>query len=222
MLDLFFLAGLPYVAVFTMVVGSIYRFNSNRFSYSALSSQFLENDKVFWGSLPWHLGLGIVFFGHLIAFLFPRFWQDLASGGTMVILIEITGLAAAVACFIGLLVLFIRRLFTSRIQAVTSTMDLVILLLLLVQIVLGILTAVLYPWGSSWAPGTMSPYLWSLVSFSPNIAFVENLPIIVKLHLIFAWVIVLLIPFSRLVHAFSLPFRYFTRPPQVVIWNRRK
>src|SRR5690606_18325923 len=49
--------------------------------------------------------------------------------------------------------------------------------------------------------------------------FVNELPGVMKLHLTGAWVILLLLPFSRLVHIFSLPLEYITRPPQKVVWT---
>ena len=44
---------------------------STGFTVSSLSSQFLEGDKLFWGAVPFHIGLLAVFFGHLLAFLLP-------------------------------------------------------------------------------------------------------------------------------------------------------
>ena len=67
--DFILYAALPYMALTLAVVGSIYRFASDRFSYSALSSQFLEGRRLFWGSAPFHYGILVVLAGHLIAFL---------------------------------------------------------------------------------------------------------------------------------------------------------
>ncbi|MBX7259662.1 MAG: respiratory nitrate reductase subunit gamma, partial [Candidatus Hydrogenedentes bacterium] len=67
----FFYVGLPYMALFSLVAVSIARLRVNRFSYSSLSSQFLESKQLFWGSMPWHIGILIVFLGHLLPFLFP-------------------------------------------------------------------------------------------------------------------------------------------------------
>ncbi len=61
----------PYAALAVFLVGSIYRYKNKGFSVSSISSQFLEGRKLFWGSQPFHWGLLILFFGHLIAFLFP-------------------------------------------------------------------------------------------------------------------------------------------------------
>ncbi|MBW2404584.1 MAG: respiratory nitrate reductase subunit gamma [Deltaproteobacteria bacterium] len=61
----------PYVAGIVFLVGVTYRYRQTGFTVSSLSSQFLEGDKLFWGAVPFHLGLMVVFFGHLLAFLLP-------------------------------------------------------------------------------------------------------------------------------------------------------
>jgi len=63
---------LPYIAIAVFFVGVIYRYRVTPFKYSSLSSQFLEGNKLFWGSVPFHFGMLVVFLGHLIAFLCPR------------------------------------------------------------------------------------------------------------------------------------------------------
>ena len=60
------------------------------------------------------------------------------------------GIALSVLCVVGLAVLALRRLTSARVQAVTTTMDLVVLAVLLVQIVLGLAVAVHYRWGAAW------------------------------------------------------------------------
>jgi nitrate reductase gamma subunit len=98
-------------------------------------------------------------------------------------------------------------------------MDLVVLFLLFLQVILGILTAMTYRWGSVWSTETTTPYLWSLLTLHPDPLYVAGMPLLVKAHLTGAWVILLAIPFSRLVHMFSLPLEYLFRPPQKVVWN---
>ena len=61
----------PYTSLAIFLIGSIYRYKNRAFSVSSLSSQFLEGKKLFLGSQLFHWGLLILFFGHLIAFLFP-------------------------------------------------------------------------------------------------------------------------------------------------------
>ena len=84
MSDIVIYAVFPYLAIFVAVVGGVYRYRTNRFSYSTLSSQLLENRKLFWGSVPWHYGIVVVLFAHLIGFLIPGMWANLTSNpGTL-------------------------------------------------------------------------------------------------------------------------------------------
>ena len=97
-------------------------------------------------------------------------------------------------------------------------MDIVIVVLLLVEVCLGLWTAWQYRWGSSWFAATLTPYLRSIFVFDPEIAAVSAMPWPVKYHIVGAFLIVLLIPFSRLVHVLVVPFHYIWRPYQRVIW----
>ena len=87
MVESFLFIGLPYLAVVLMVVVSIYRFRNKQFTYSALSSQFLESKWLLWGSIPWHIGILVIFLGHVIPFLIPGVWQALTSNGLFLLLV---------------------------------------------------------------------------------------------------------------------------------------
>ena len=45
---------------------------------------------------------------------------------------------------------------------------------------------------------------------------------LIKLHFAGGFVILALLPFTRLIHAVTLPIGYLWRPYRVVIWNRRQ
>lgn len=219
MIDSFLFIGLPYVAIVACIVGTFYRLRSERFSQSALSSQFLESNKLVWGSMPWHIGIGVIILAHLLVLFFPGLWYSALLNPTVLYATESIGIALATLALVGLLVLLVRRVTSSRIQAVTSTMDLVILTLLIVQVGLGLITAVTCRWGALWAPSTMVPYMWGLLTFHPESSYVDGLPLVMKGHVLIAWLILLLIPFSRLVHVFALPVDYLLRSPQKVVWT---
>ena len=68
--DFLFIA-LPYVAVTVFLIGTVYRYRGTKFKFSSLSSEFLEGKKLFWGSVPFHYGIIFLFFGHMVAYLFP-------------------------------------------------------------------------------------------------------------------------------------------------------
>jgi nitrate reductase gamma subunit len=219
MIELLLFVVLPYLALIICIGGSIYRARTQALTYSALSSQFLENRSLVWGSLPWHIGILAILLGHFIALFFPGFWQSVVSFQPLLIGIETIGLALAIGCLVGLIVLLVRRVTSSKVQAVTSPMDMVVLVLLLLQVGLGIGIATAYRWGASWSVGTMTPYIWSILTFQPNTSYITDLPVMAKMHIVGAWLLVLIVPFSRLIHMFALPIAYLMRPPQNVVWT---
>jgi nitrate reductase gamma subunit len=220
--NLFFIV-FPYVAIAVFLFGSIYRYRSTAFKYSSLSSQFLEGKKLFWGAVPFHWGILVVFLGHLIAFMFPRETLLWNSHPVRLIILEVTAFIFGLSVFFGLLALFTRRLTNPRLQVVTNKMDVILEVVLLAQIVLGLWIALGYRWGSSWFAADLSPYLWSIVKLDPKIDAIVALPLVIQAHIVGAFLILLLIPFTRLVHFLVAPLHYIGRPYQRVIWywNRR-
>jgi nitrate reductase gamma subunit len=100
-------------------------------------------------------------------------------------------------------------------------MDILVLLLLLTQVVAGLWTAIFYRWGSTWYAGFAVPYIWSILKLNPDVSLISNLPMMVKMHISGAYLLVMLLPYTRLVHFLLVPVTYLWRPYQVVIWNRR-
>jgi len=215
----FFFIAFPYVALVIFLIGSIYRYRVTRFKFSSLSSQFLESGQLFWGSVPFHWGIIILFFGHLIGFLIPNSVLAWNSEPVRLLIIETAAFIFGLSAFIGLIILFIRRIINKRIVSVTTKMDYLIEILLLIQIFLGLWVATGYRWGSSWFAVVLSPYLMSIFTFNPQINAVSNLPLVIQLHIINGFLIILLIPFTRLVHFLVYPLNYLWRSYQKVIWN---
>ncbi|MCF8244162.1 MAG: respiratory nitrate reductase subunit gamma [Saprospiraceae bacterium] len=217
-LDNFFLIALPYIALFVFVIGSIWRYRSNGFKFSSLSSQFLEGRQLFWGSVPFHIGMLFLLFGHLTAFLLPRATLLWNGHPVRLIILEVTAFIFGIAVLIGIVNLLYRRITNPRISIVTTKMDYAIIALLLVQVVSGLWVAYNFRWGSSWFASVLSPYLWSVFALQPDVAAVSAMPWVVKFHIVGAYLTVLLIPFSRMVHFLVPPIDYIWRPYQQVIW----
>jgi nitrate reductase gamma subunit len=59
----------------------------------------------------------------------------------------------------------------------------------------------------------------SLFVLQPNVAAIEHAPLVYQLHAIIAWVFWAAFPFSRLVHAWSIPLQYLGRP--YILYRRR-
>ncbi len=211
----------PYVAVVVAVAGGVYRYFADRFSYSSMSSQFLENRMLFWGSVPFHYGIVIILLGHIMGGLFPYYSNFLIVNVFHMYTLELGGIALGLLTNFGVILLIIRRLVYPKLVPETTLMDWVILLVLLAQVLSGSYIAHFYRWGAVWYPYSPVPWLKSLAHLDPQIDFITPLPWIIRFHALNAFVIVGLIPFTRLVHIFTAPVTYIWRPLQVVIWNKK-
>jgi nitrate reductase gamma subunit len=218
-LDGLLLGILPYVVFAVFFILTIQRYRARSFTYSSLSSQFLENRQHFWGMVPFHYGILVVLAGHVVGLLIPRSVLAWNSRPLRLYVLEIAALVFGVLTVLGLGALLVRRASHARLRMVTSRGDWIILMLLMAQVVGGVLIAVLYPWGSSWYAALGAPYLWSIARFHPDVALVAGLPWLVKFHIINAFLIVAIFPFTRLVHILVVPNPYLWRKPQVVRWN---
>lgn len=222
MINFFLFAILPYIAVTIAIVGTIWRYVSNRFSFSTISSQFLEGRRLFWGSVPWHWGIITVLLGHLFVVFFPMAVKGFISAPVRLYLLQGTGFALGTLLLFGLILLLWRRATEPRVRAVTSRIDVVLLVLLLLQAVSGLIIAIFFRWGTSWSLGTAVPWIGSLASLSPKVEYVADLPVLVKIHAVNAMLLIGIFPFSRLVHVLSIPLAYMWRPYQRVTWYRRQ
>jgi nitrate reductase gamma subunit len=217
--DVFLFAVFPYVVGLSAIVISLWRYVTTGFKFSSLSSQFLEGKSLFWGSVPWHMGIMIVLLGHLIAFLFPREILVWNSIPVRLLILEVSALACGLLAFIGMVLLIHRRLTNDRIRAVTSKVDVLVLTLLFIQVGTGVSIALTNRWGSSWFAIALAPYLQSIFTLQPKVNFIAGMPFLVKLHVFNAFLIIGVLPFTRLIHLLVPPLAYIVRPYQLVMWN---
>ena len=217
-LDYFFFSAFPYVAIIVFFVGTIYRYKETGFKVTSLSAQFLESKKGFWGTVPFHWGILMLFLGHMVAFLLPSSVLAWNSDPVRLIVHEGISFTFAVAVVVGLVGLILRRVMDPRLRVVTTRMDYFVEFVLLLQVLLGCWIALGYRWGSSWFAADLSPYLWSIIKLNPQTAAVVAMPLVIKAHIVGAFSILLIFPFTRLVHIVVAPFHYIWRPYQVVIW----
>ena len=222
MTDMILFGVFPYVAVALMIGVGIYRYSVDRYSWSSQSSQFLESRVLFWGSIPWHYAILLILLAHFLAFLIPSGWAVVVGSPLRLYLLEVTGLALGISTLIAVALLIFRRIGNPRVSAVTTVIDWLVLLALLLQVATGVYIAFTLRWGSVWYLHTATPWLWSLFKLDPQVHYLAALPAVVKLHAFNAFLILALFPFSRLVHVISVPLTYLSRPYQVVVWYRER
>ncbi len=217
-LDAVLFVVLPYISLVLFLLVTIQRYRKQSFTYSSLSSQFLENRHHFWGLVPFHYGLLIVVVGHIVGFLVPGSVIAWNAEPLRLWILEVTALVGGLLTLVGFVNIIVRRFTSPKVRVVTSFADWFLYGLLLVQFVSGIYTAIFVRWGSSWYASNAVPYLKSLFVLSPELAFVAPLPVVAKIHLVCAFLIVGFFPFTRLVHILVVPNPYLWRRPQVVRW----
>jgi nitrate reductase gamma subunit len=222
-LDTFFFNMFPYVTIFTFFLVTIQRYRSKAYTYSSLSSQFLENKQHFWAMVPFHYGIISVLTAHFVWFLVPEtvlWWNSVPA---RLYVMEVAMFIFGLMTLIGLVNIILRRRTNTMAKMVTSPADWWVFAFLTVQVVTGLYTAYFYRWGSTWFAASLAPYLWSVIKLSPDLTYITAMPFMVKAHIVSAYSIILLFPFTRLVHALVVPNPYLWRKTQVVrwYWNRK-
>ena len=207
----------PYLAIAVFIIGHLYRYAADPYGWTAKSSELLEKEKLKWGSQLFHWGMVFVLLGHVGGLLVPiQAYQALGVGAEAYHFMAVTvgGLSGA-AVLAGLLILAFRRFAVRRIREISSTGDLVAVGLLIVVAGLGIFNTIGYNLlvGSYEYRLSVGPWLRSLLAFSPSAGLMERVPLPFKLHILAAFGLVGLWPFTRLVHVWSIPLEYLGRVP---------
>ncbi|WP_298562994.1 respiratory nitrate reductase subunit gamma [uncultured Aliiroseovarius sp.] len=222
-----FLFGIfPYIALGVGIMGSIARYDRDPFTWKTSSSQLLRRKQLVIGSSLFHVGVLIIFFGHLVGLLTPIWIFDAIgiSHGAKQLLAVVAGGIAGVMALVGGGMLFHRRWTDPRIRQTSSFWDIAILAMLLAQLVLGLGT-IFVSLGHldghemvkfmSWAQG--------IFTFDGAAAsYIADVSLVFKLHLFLGLTIILVFPFTRLVHMLSAPVRYIWRPGYQVVRSRRQ
>lgn len=209
----------PYLAGSVFLIGSLLRYDQGQFTWKTGSSQMLSSKNMRMASNLFHIGIIVIFFGHLAGLLTPHWvYSPFISAGTKQVIAVVVGGIAGVMCLVGGAMLFHRRLTNPRVRASSSTMDTVIIGLLVLQVALGLLT-ILPTLGHLDGSKMLQFSGWaqSIVFFQGGAAaYLEGVSWIYKLHILVGLTIILIFPFTRLVHVWSVPMGYVTRRYQIV------
>jgi nitrate reductase gamma subunit len=215
----------PYIALSVLAIGSIVRYDREPYSWRAGSSQLLRRRQLMVGSVLFHLGVLLIFAGHFVGLLTPIALFDAlgVSHGAKQLLAIIAGGVAGAFAFVGASMLLHRRLFDPRIRRNSSFSDIAILLMLWLQLVLGLATIFVsldhldgheMVKFMSWAQG--------IFTFEAGAsAYVLDVHPIFKAHLFLGLTILLVFPFTRLVHMLSAPVRYIWRPGYQIVRSKK-
>ncbi|NBC37225.1 respiratory nitrate reductase subunit gamma [Novosphingobium sp. FSY-8] len=215
----------PYIALAVLAVGSVIRYDREPYSWRAGSSQLLRRKQLIIGSVLFHLGVLMIFAGHLVGLLTPiAIWDALGvPHGAKQVLAMSAGGVAGIMAIAGATLLIHRRFFDPRVRAASNFSDNLVILLLWMQLALGLSTI---PVSAQHLDGhEMVKFMeWAQGIFTLRgdaADHIRDVALVFKLHLMLGMTILLLFPFTRLVHMLSVPVRYIWRSGYQVVRSRK-
>ncbi|WP_404452300.1 respiratory nitrate reductase subunit gamma [Virgibacillus necropolis] len=218
MTAIFWWAIFPYITIGIMIVGVLYRYAFRQMSWAAPSTEIFEKKWLRIGSPLFHWGIVFAFIGHLMGMVIPKgFYEFLGITDHLYHIGAIYGGGlAGLMVVVGLVILLIRKITIDRVRVHATFADFFTVISLLIVAGMGVYmtliyntTVVEYEYRT-----TIGPWFRSLFVFQPNYQLMETVPLIFRIHVISAFALFASIPFTRLIHFYSVPLKYPLRAPQ--------
>ncbi|MFZ0157842.1 MAG: respiratory nitrate reductase subunit gamma [Kineosporiaceae bacterium] len=205
----------PYLCLTTFVVGHVWRYTYDQFGWTTRSSQLYESALLRWGSPMFHFGMLGVIGGHVIGLLIPKTWTEAVGVDqeTYHLFAVVGGGIAGLAALAGLVILIYRRRTVGAVFWATTRMDKLMYAVLSSVIVLGMWnTLASSVFGHYDYRAGVSLWFRGVLTANPDPALMTAAPLGFQVHALLACLLFALWPFTRLVHVFSAPVGYLTRP----------
>ncbi|MCC3308313.1 respiratory nitrate reductase subunit gamma [Psychrobacter sanguinis] len=219
-LQIFLFGIYPYIALVVAILGTWARFDLSQYSWKAHSSQMLRKKNMRLASNLFHVGIIVVLLGHLFGMLTPHFiYETFISAAHKQILAVVVGGIAGMVCWVGMVMLMWRRFTDDRISNTSSFSDKLVLVLLFIQLNLGLIsifTSMKHLDGltmmnlAGWAQDITILRPWQAA------ARIEQASLIYQLHMALGITLIMIFPFTRLIHIISAPVWYLGRRYQIV------
>ena len=217
-LDTLLWVAFPYASLTLLVAGLVWRWRSDQFGWTTRSSQLHEKAILRLASPLFHVGFLMVIAGHFLGLIIPKTWTDAVGFREQAyhVLATSAGSLAALLTVVGLAGLLWRRFVTRSVRLATTRRDKVMYVLLTLPILLGtwatVSTQLLGQPGGYDYRETISPWLRSILTFAPQAEAMPTVPLAFRLHIVAGFLLFAIWPFTRLVHAVTIPGQYPTRP----------
>ena len=215
----FLFAVFPYLAMAVFVVGMIWRYKYDKFGWTTRSSQLYESKLLRIGSPLFHYGILMAVLGHAMGLVIPKGWTD-AMGidqHTYHLVAVIGGVTAGLMVTIGFIILVFRRRTVKTVFNATTVNDKVMYLVLGLNIFFGMWNTISTALGDehfyNYREG-VSVWFRSIFMAQPNVEAIAmaGTPIQFQVHAVLSFLLIMIWPFTRLVHVFSAPVQYLARP----------
>jgi nitrate reductase gamma subunit len=224
MMDQFLWVIFPYFSIAIFIVGHFFRYKHDQFSWTAKSSEFIEKKQLMIGSLLFHIGIIPVIFGHVAGLGIPKEWMravgvndHLYHIGAMYV-----GGFFGVVTLAGMLILTLRRITKEAVRKLSSMSDIIVNFLLLFIVFIGVYATLVtnniqhdFDYRD-----TISIWFRDLIILRPDAAYMVNVPLTFKIHVLTGFAIFAFWPFTRLVHVWSVPWNYVGR--SYILYRRNR
>lgn len=215
MIDQFLWVIFPYICIAVFIVGHVFRYRTDQFSWTAKSSEFIEKKQLMIGSLLFHIGIIPVIMGHISGLAIPKSWLQAVGVSDHLYhigAIYIGGFFGFVT-LAGMIILTSRRFTKSTVRKLSSTSDLIVNVILLFIVFMGMYATLVtnavqpdFDYRTS-----ISVWFRNLFILQPDASYMLNVPMSFKIHVVTGFLIFALWPFTRLVHVWSVPLNYVGR-----------
>jgi nitrate reductase gamma subunit len=206
---------IPYLCIALFVGGHIWRYRYDKFGWTTRSSQMYERRLLRWASPLFHFGILAALGGHIVGLLIPKSFTEavgISQTAYHVVAVGLGGIAG-VGTVLGLGLLIYRRRTVGPVFSATTKNDKFMYVFLAVTILLGLATTVNSNiLGHHDYRETVSPYFRSVFYLQPRGELMTASTLLFQAHVMSAWLLFAVWPFTRLVHMFSAPLGYLTRP----------
>lgn len=221
MLEVFWNSG-PYIVTMVFIVGMIWRYKYDRYGWTSRSSQIYEAKLLRIGSPLFHIGILMALGGHIMGLVIPAsLTEKIGISEHLYHVVAVAlGSVAGVMVVSGMTILIYRRRTVLRVFQVTTKTDKLMYLVLGSLVALGVYNTIglnllnlpgKYPDGYNYRE-TVSVWFRSIATFNPRADLMEEAPLTFQLHALASMALIAIIPVTRLVHIFSAPIGYVSRP----------
>lgn len=208
---------LPYVTIAVFLVGMFWRHRYDQFGWTTRSSRLYEGRLLRIASPLFHYGIIAVVMGHVVGLLIPEAWTNALglSENVYHLFAVLLGSFAGAATLIGIVLLIYRRRTVGPVFSATTRNDKTMYIFLAAAIGLGVVATMagagVLGEGHNYRED-VSVWFRSIFLLDPQISLMAEAPLAFRVHAVAGMILFMVWPFTRLVHAFSAPVGYFTRP----------
>lgn len=218
MAEIFWWVIFPYVTGVLMIIGLLYRYQYKQLSWAAPSTEFFEKKWLRIGSPLFHYGILFAFIGHLMGMVVPlQFYHALGISDHLYHMGAIYGGGfAGLMVTVGLVILLIRKVVIDPVRIHATFADFYTVIALIIVCGIGTYMAIIYNTtvGAYEYRDTIGVWFRSLFVFQPQYQLMAGVPLIFKIHVLASFGLIGSIPFTSLIHFYSIPAKYPTRAPQ--------